>query len=233
MPLRDHFHRPLSVDRPSEAFHSAWAAAIAKHLNDSLLPTGFVALPLVSYGPAVEIDVAALRERARVPSDKSHWSPAQPAESLTVDWSRRDLFEIRVVRHADGPRLAAAIELISPANKDRPAARRTFAGKCAGYLRQGVNTVVVDVVTEQHDSLHRELVDLLELNQSTEFDAELYAVAYRTKQKEAESRLELWPHPLAVGQPLPTLPLWLDEELAIPLDLESSYEATCRNLRMA
>jgi hypothetical protein len=46
-------------------------------------------------------------------------------------------------------------------------------------------------------------------------------------------KLETWAYPLSVGQPLPTLPLWLSEELAVSLDLEASYEETCRVLRIA
>ena len=38
--------------------------------------------------------------------------------------------------------------------------------------------------------------------------------------------------PLAVGQPLGTLPLWLADNLAVPLELEASYEETCRILRI-
>jgi hypothetical protein len=232
MPLRDHFHPPLSVDRPWEAFHSAWAAAIANQLNDSLLPVGYVALPLVSYGPAVEIDVAAMRERAAIRIEPADWTPSQPAQSLEVDWSQRDVFEVRVIHQVDGPRLAAAVELVSPANKDRPAARRTFAGKCAGYLRQGVGAVVVDVVTARHGNLHHELIELLELNETKELNSELYAVAYRTTASEIAGRLEVWAEGLSLGQSLPTLPLWLAEDLAVPLNLETSYEATCRSLRM-
>ena len=44
--------------------------------------------------------------------------------------------------------------------------------------------------------------------------------------------MDNWYHPLAIGQPLPTLPIWLKETWAISLDLESSYEATCRTLRI-
>jgi hypothetical protein len=44
--------------------------------------------------------------------------------------------------------------------------------------------------------------------------------------------LETWAHPLALGRPLPTLPLWLAENLAVPLELELSYEETCRILRI-
>ncbi len=39
-------------------------------------------------------------------------------------------------------------------------------------------------------------------------------------------------HPLVIGQVLPTLPIWLRENWAISLDLESSYEPTCRTLRI-
>jgi hypothetical protein len=41
-----------------------------------------------------------------------------------------------------------------------------------------------------------------------------------------------WAHALAVGQALPTLPLWLADNLAVPLELEASYEETCRILRI-
>jgi hypothetical protein len=144
-----------------------------------------------------------------------------------------DLFEIRVIKQEARPKLVAAIELVSPANKDRPAHRRAFAGKCAGYLRQGVSLILVDVVTERRDSLHLELREMLELNGSAPFDAELYAVAYRTIEHGLENRLEIWPEPLAVGSPLPSLPVWLSDSLAVTLDLEVSYQATCRSLRIA
>ena len=37
---------------------------------------------------------------------------------------------------------------------------------------------------------------------------------------------------LAVGQPLPILPVWLDSDFAVALDLESSYQAACQALRL-
>ena len=45
-------------------------------------------------------------------------------------------------------------------------------------------------------------------------------------------RLETWEQPLTLGRPLPTLPLWLTEDFSVPLDLEESYEETCRVLRI-
>jgi hypothetical protein len=49
---------------------------------------------------------------------------------------------------------------------------------------------------------------------------------------ESTWKLQTWAHALAVGQPLPTLPLWLAESFAVPLELEASYEETCRILRI-
>jgi hypothetical protein len=44
--------------------------------------------------------------------------------------------------------------------------------------------------------------------------------------------LETWAHPLELGRALPTLPLWLAGNLAVPLELDASYEETCRVLRI-
>ncbi len=44
--------------------------------------------------------------------------------------------------------------------------------------------------------------------------------------------LDTWFYPLALGQPLPPLPLWLDANLAVSLDVEGSYEDACRALRI-
>ena len=60
-----------------------------------------------------------------------------------------------------------------------------------------------------------------------------YDSSCRTRTVAHRPRLENWAYPLEVGRPLPTLPLWLDEDMVIALDLEASYEDTCRVLRIA
>lgn len=234
--LRDLFHPPLSHQRPWEAVHSAWATVIAETLNDQLLPPGYVALPLVTQGSGIEIDVAAVREPQAVPAAAAGWSPAEPAWTADVDFPARERFEVRVYRQDAGNQLVGAVELVSPANKDRPARRLAFAGKCAGYLRQGAGVVIVDVVTDRLASLHRELLDLLELADPPgrePFDAPLYAVGYRTTTAADKHRLSLWPESLTVGGPLPTVPLWLADDLPVPVELQSTYETACRRLRIA
>src|SRR5437660_8074543 len=63
MPLLDHFNPPLNRTHPWRSFHGAWAAAMARLLNQGVLPAGYYAVPLVDRDGPIEIDVAALREQ--------------------------------------------------------------------------------------------------------------------------------------------------------------------------
>jgi hypothetical protein len=238
MPLLDHFQPPLRDDCPWESFHSAWANAIVGWLNQNVLSENYRAIPQVHVGARVEIDAATfrLREEHTAPSSGTAtavWSPPQAKLAAAVDFGDTDTFEVQV-REETRRRLVAAVELVSPANKDRPTHRRDFAIKCASYLRQHVSVIIVDVVTERRDNLHGELMQLLELpSELLEAGAfPLYAVAYRLKFEEEKQRLELWPEELRVGTPLPTFPLWISEDEAVPLDLEASYAAACELLRI-
>jgi hypothetical protein len=143
-----------------------------------------------------------------------------------------DRYEVRV--SDGGARLVAAIELVSPANKDREAHRRAFATKCAGYLGQGVAVIVVDVVTSRSGNLHADILQLLGRAADTGLTegAELYAVAYRPVVREQASIIEIWPAALAVGSDLPTLPLALNAELCLPIDLEATYTTACNRRRL-
>ena len=58
----------------------------------------------------------------------------------------------------------------------------------------------------------------------------LYAASCRWVKKGNRAVLEAWSNALAIGQALPTLPLWLSADLVVPLDLESSYEQACSDL---
>jgi hypothetical protein len=139
-----------------------------------------------------------------------------------------------VFHEEGGLNLRAAIELVSPANKDRPSHRRAFAAKCASYLAQGAAVVVVDVVTERLANMHAEITDLLQLGAAAGWQSvtNLYTVAYRTVPAGEQAALEMWTEALAIGSPLPRIPLWLEPDLCLPLDLEPSYTATCESLRI-
>ena len=68
------------------------------------------------------------------------------------------MIEVGVFSRSGGPMLAGAVELVSPANKDRPAHREALVSKCEAYLQSGVGLVLVDVVTDRSGDLHRELL---------------------------------------------------------------------------
>src|SRR5207302_6918246 len=61
MPLLDHFHPPLSLERRWESFHAAWTGSLADDLNRRL-PAGYFAEEQTHAGPGVEIDVATREE---------------------------------------------------------------------------------------------------------------------------------------------------------------------------
>lgn len=130
--------------------------------------------------------------------------------------------------------LVAAVEIVSPANKDRAENRRAFVTKCAALLQQGVSVSLVDLVATRNFNLYTELLALLDRSDSAFVRnfAAIYAVTCRCRKISEIPKLELWAYPLAVGQPLPKLPIWLSEDQNVMLDLDSSYEETCRVLRI-
>jgi hypothetical protein len=239
MPLLDHFHPPLHGPRRWEGFHHAWATFIAQQLNQDVLPPNYFADPEISVGPELEIDVATMEQAGSVDEGQGQtiavWAPSRPKIAVRVDFAHLDTYEIRVYQDLGGAELRAAIELVSPANKDRAGSRRTFAAKCAGYLKHGIGVVIVDVVTLRAANLHAELFDTLEVKSRRavwQSPTELYAVAYRAVTTRKAPRVEVWPEPLTLGESLPTMPLWLSLDLCVPVRLEDSYLATCRSLRI-
>lgn len=242
MPLLDHFQAPLAPRRHWESFHVNWAGAMADALNQRLLPEGYFAEEHAHLGARVEIDVATFAEADLAPAAPRNgpaatlsarsWVP--PAPPLVLPAAFPDRLEVLVFASEGGAELVAAIELVSPANKDRPAHRNAFAMKCASYLVQGVSLIVVDIVTSRRANLHTDLLRLLGHAADTLLptDASLYAVAYRPVVRDGADQIDAWPIPLEVGQPLPVLPLALNAELCLPLDLEATYTAACQRRRL-
>jgi hypothetical protein len=218
MPLQDHFRSPLALRRQWHGFYSGWATVIASDLNRRL-PEGYFAEPNVQFG--IEIDVAA-------------FEAATPAPTLTIPLPFiTDVVEVQVFSGEGGPTLAGAIELVSPSNKDRPENRDAFVTKCAAYLQQGVGLVVVDVVTDRHSDWHGELLRRLGWTEENGQDADLSTSAYRPVERDEQTSLDIWQQALKLGSALVTMPLWLPRNLCLPVDLEGTYERTCRDLRIS
>ncbi len=219
--LLDHFRPPLSNRRHGHSFHNSWATYLPSALN-AHLPVGYFAEANVQYG--IEIDVAAFEDAAPV------WAPRPPDLSVPVTLAEA-VVEVGVFSRSGGPTLAAAIELVSPANKDRPATRDALVSKCAAYIQAGVGVVIVDVVTDRAADLHGELLARLGAGTSGA-GSPLFAAAYRPVERAAAAALDVWHEPLAVGRSLPTLPLWLRGGPCLPVELHATYDRTCREQRV-
>ena len=236
MPLRDHFHPPLSILRNWESLHALWAGEMVRTLNRGVLPDDCFAETQVHVGSRVEVDVAAFE---RTPANGSArgvavatWSP--PVTSLVIPAVFPDIMEVQVFRNFGGASLVAAVELVSPGNKDRPETRRAFVAKCASYLQQGIGLIIVDIVTDRLANLHNELIHFLQ--QPDDFalpkSTPLYTTAYRPQRLETGDQIAMWLEPLTVGQPLPTMPLALRGVAVVPLDLDGTYQRTCEDSRL-
>jgi hypothetical protein len=212
-----------------------------------LLPEGYTAEPRVHLGDYYEIDVCTFEGRASAPSRELLTSTegggtatatrALPQPTFAVDADLFDEYEYEVLifDQGRGRQLVAAVELVSPANKDRPESRRALVSKCAALLKKGVCVSLVDLVTVRRFNLYVELLELVGQTDPafTPSPPATYATTCRKRRNGSKPRFETWAYPLSVGQKLPTLPLWLTEDLMVALDLEASYEATCRVLHIS
>lgn len=218
-----------------------WPAVLIQHLI-RVLPPRYTVGPQIHVG-APEVDVAVQdAEAANASGDpggggKVTATAVVPAPSLVLDTAPPDAdeFAARVYDTDEGERLVASVEFVSPANKDRPESRRMFVAKCADFVQQGVCVSVVDVVTDRRFNLYADLLDFL--GHSDPLMAgppvpHLYAVTVRKREQAPGWKLELWAHALAVGQPLPSIPLWWAVTEGTLLDLETTYEEVCRTVRI-
>src|SRR5580658_8079178 len=176
MPLRDHFRPPLDNTASWEGFHGGWPMVIVQQLRKQL-PAGYVAEPRVHSGSQVEIDVAAYEKEDYPPFSgtidgnggvaTATWAPAPPSVAVETTLPDYDEYEVRIFDAKRGRHLVAAIEIVSPANKDRPEHRNAFVGKCAALLQKGVAVSIVDLVTVRYFNLYAEVLAFLGHNDPT------------------------------------------------------------------
>ncbi len=243
MPLRDHFRPPVLNQSSWEELHGGWPMVIVQQLR-KILPPSYVAGPRVHLGAQIEVDVA-VKERdgftntsfpdADFGSIATATWVAPPALHVETDLPNFDEYEVRVYDAERGRQLVAAIEIVSPANKDRPEKRNAFVGKCAALLQRGVAVSIVDLVTVRQFNLYAELLSFIGHSDPTlaARPPAIYAATCRWLSQGKHNFLETWPSALEIGQPLPAIPLWLAEDRVVSLDLEQSYEQACRDLWIA
>ena len=246
MPLRDHFRPPIWTRSSWEGFHGGWPMTIVQQLGP-VLPDDYVAEPRVHLGRFCEIDVCAFEgddgtvprladempagfeERSALATETS----PEPTLVLEADWNDQYAYEVLFFDQTRARQLVAAIEIVSPANKDRPDNRRAFVTKCAALLQQNVCVSIIDLVTIRNFNLYCELLELIgQSDPAFASPPATYAVTCRGHKVGEKPRFEVWAYSLEVGQQLPSLPIWLTDDVKVTLDLEASYEETCRALRV-
>jgi hypothetical protein len=217
-------------------FHQTWIVAIATWLNEGRLPEGFYAIGEV-YANEVEPDVLAVEDR---PPENGRAS-GHPANGFGVallesppktrfTWeaetesylAKKDLIAVRSVEGI----LVAVVEIVSAGNKSSKARFGKFLTKTLDFLDRGVHVLVVDLFPPTprdpqgiHQAIWSEKYD-----GEFEFQADklLTLASYRatTEGSVARSFVE----PIAVGDALPAMPLFLWYDRYINVDLEQTYQ---------
>ena len=121
-------------------------------------------------------------------------------------------------------RLIAAVELVSPRNKDRVSTCAAYTSTYVGYLLKGVHLLLVDVHRRPlRFSFADRIAEELHLEQPA--CPSPFAISYRVGEPAPNGGrfLALWRRPLTVSAPLPTLRLALSVNESVAIDLEQTY----------
>lgn len=241
MQLPDLFKVLRRQERTWERFYAQWPCTTVLQLSESL-PQDFIAEPRVRLGNFTRSNHAEVEElnpkpwwlRSRAPALAKVSALTLPTLTFESNVADLDQFEVLVFDVHEEKRLVAAIEFVSPGNKDRAEHRQAFVAKCLTLLQQGICVSMVDIVTNRRFNLYAEM--LAQLGQTdpnlSAPQANIYSVTCRTRPPGQSHLFDSWAYRLAVGEPLPKLPIWLTEDQMLNFDLEASYEATCRALRI-
>ena len=144
MPLHD-----WTDDRGWDSVHPLWLVCLVEYVQ-LRLPEGYRAflggVPSLSVGSA----------NGKPDNSVRQWGPEQPAADAATDTAVLDpdaepnstirLDPQRAVHIDFHGQLVAAIELVSPRNKDRADAKEAYSSRYLGYLRLGVHLLLVDVL---------------------------------------------------------------------------------------
>jgi hypothetical protein len=121
-------------------------------------------------------------------------------------------------------RLIAAVELVSPRNKDRATACAAYARGYAGYLLKGIHLLLVDVHRRPlRFSFADQVASELQMEQPP--CPAPFAVSYRVGEPAPNGGhyVAIWRRPLAIGAALPTMQLPLSVKESVAIDLEQTY----------
>lgn len=213
-------------------FHHTWITEIQRALNRGLLPPEYYALAEQIAG-GLGPDVLTLQHPANgkplrsEPSGGLALAVAPPRVEFRLR-TEADQYAAKakavVIRHKSNHEVVAVVEIVSPGNKNNRHGIRSFVTKAVELLRGGVHLLVIDLFpTGPRDpqGIHPLIWD--EFNDSAfelPMDRRLTLAAY------IGGRFpEAFVQPVAVGQPLTDMPLFLTPEVYISVPLEQTYQS--------
>lgn len=226
MPIHDWTRLPAGLFHD---FHQTWTIHIKTALNAGILPRGLCALVEQRAGPR-EADVLTVETRrlSTRQEDNGHLLTVERPQTTIVRRTTKEIYADKanriVVRHHLG-RIVAVIEILSPGNKDSRAALRDFVEKTVELLQQGIHLLIVDLfppTPRDPFGIHKVIWD--------EIHEEDFAFP-RGKDRilasyEMGDERVAYVEPVAVGDVLPEMPLFLASGAHIRVPLESTYMST-------
>jgi Protein of unknown function (DUF4058) len=223
------------------AFHNAWNTHLMGKLNGGILPKGYYALA-EQYVRGRVPDVLTFQvpepdQNARLVSGSGDRgialadSPPQVRHRLIADENTayRARQRTLTIRSTSGHHIVAMLEIVSPANKDRASSVQDFVKNVESALIRGIHVLVVDLIRPgKHDprGIHGEIW--------SRYASEEYGLpveqALTLSSYLAEDEVEAYVDHLNFGDPLPEMPLFLDDETYIYVPLETTYLAAYLDL---
>jgi hypothetical protein len=215
-------------------FHHAWIEEIKRSLNAGLLPDDYYAMAeqhAAGFGP----DVLTLQGSGNGQADAGpRGSPgngglllAPPKIQLTaetdLEFYRRKQNTV-TVRHVSGDRIVAMVEIVSPGSKSSQHALRMFVEKAAELLERHVHLLIIDLHPpgpRDPNGIHAAVWDQVAGQPYQQpADKPLTLASY-----ECALALRTYVVPLAVGDALTDMPLFLEPGGHIDVPLEATYQA--------
>jgi hypothetical protein len=215
-------------------FHHSWIEEIKRALNDGILPPDYYALAeqqAAGFGP----DVLTLQAPASEVVDQKAKSSSQPSGLLLArprlrptaetggEFYRRKKSTI-AVRHVSDDRIVAVVEVLSPGNKASRNAFRALTEKALQLLELRIQLLLLDLFppgTRDPSGLHAALwEEITDEKFKPPADKPLTLVAY-----ESALTIRAYLEPVAVGDPLPDMPLFLEPDGCVHVPLEATYQA--------
>ncbi|MCI0459552.1 MAG: DUF4058 family protein [Gemmataceae bacterium] len=215
-------------------FHSSGIIHLKETLNGGLLPRGYYALAEQHAG-RVLTDILTLQVDEPITPDSGSVAVVEAPPKVTrkvvpsADATYRATRRTLAIRHVTTHRVVALIEILSPANKDRPASVEDFVEKALAALHHGCHLLVIDLFPPGlHDpqGIHGSIWGTFDaVDDFPPEDKPLTLAAYvggRLPQAYLEA--------VAVGDSLPDMPLFLEPGRHILVPLETTYQAAYRGV---